>query len=100
MQVLCPFPRESRKRREDQQFDINTIALGYAISISNNADVFSVEDFIVIFHSMCLSCMKQNGSILCNNKPGYCAQQGDCFENGDRLQCYTCTEALTWHDSK
>ncbi|XP_052215268.1 uncharacterized protein LOC127833829 isoform X2 [Dreissena polymorpha] len=100
-QVLCPLTQNPDRKRRFAQFDIYTLTIGYFISISNNREIFSQEDSIVIFNSVCLSCTKQAGLIQCKQKSGYCAHEGRCYMEGDKLDCFTCQGSpLAWKPGK
>ncbi|XP_052788954.1 uncharacterized protein LOC128223686 isoform X4 [Mya arenaria] len=76
------------------------LALGYNISLSNDGDLYSVDDIIVVHDSDCVQCTRIGTEVICERIDGSCMRDGLCYVQGEYIGCSECSSELggnvTW----
>ncbi|XP_052788950.1 neurogenic locus Notch protein-like isoform X2 [Mya arenaria] len=76
------------------------LSLGYNVSLSNDGNLFSVEDMILIYDSDCVNCTRLGSDVICERIDGSCMKDGLCYVQGEYIGCSECSNALggnvTW----
>jgi len=68
VEVRCPLSKGRKIRDVDDQTNIDVVARGYYISVSNDGTSFSEEDIMVVYDSTCLSCIVNGTTTSCEVK--------------------------------
>ncbi|KAL3881897.1 hypothetical protein ACJMK2_028284, partial [Sinanodonta woodiana] len=82
-EISCPIVDVRSKRSVEFPDDLDTLAIGYRVAVSNNRRIFGRNISLLILDSLCVDCIKAGFDIACTLKDGFTLVNRRCIKMKD-----------------